>query len=54
MASLPVASTGSWDTFVNVSANLTNRPSGTTTLFLVFKGGAGNLFDVDAFTIASS
>ncbi len=50
-----VAPTGSWDTFVNVSANLGGAPSGTTTLFLVFKGvtGQGNLFDVDAFTLAT-
>ncbi|WP_344216304.1 carbohydrate-binding protein, partial [Kribbella sancticallisti] len=54
MATLPVSPTGSWDTFVNVSANLTNKPAGTTTLFLVFKGGAGNLFDLDAFTLATS
>ena len=50
-----VAPTGSWDTFVNVSANLAGAPAGTTTLFLVFKGvtGQGNLFDVDAFTFAT-
>ena len=51
-----VANTGNWDTFVDVSTPLTNRPSGSTTLFLVFKGvtGQGNLFDVDAFTFATS
>ncbi|HEY0472960.1 MAG TPA: carbohydrate-binding protein [Kribbella sp.] len=54
MASLPVTSTGGWDTFANVSANLTNRPAGSMTLFLVFRGGAGNLFDVDSFTIATA
>jgi PKD repeat protein len=54
LASLPVTSTGSWDTFANVSANLSNRPAGSTTLFLVFRGGAGNLFDVDSFTIATA
>ncbi|MEV6286803.1 carbohydrate-binding protein [Kribbella sp. NPDC051770] len=56
MATVPVANTGSWDTFTNVSANLTNKPAGTTTLFLVFKGvtGNGNLFDLDAFTLATS
>jgi len=48
-----VANTGSWDTFTNVTANLTNVPTATTTLFLVFKGatGQGNLYDLDAFTI---
>jgi hypothetical protein len=46
--------TGSWDTYADRSANLSAAPAGTTTLFLVFKGGAGNLFDVDAFTLATS
>ncbi|GLX93275.1 carbohydrate-binding protein [Herbidospora sp. NBRC 101105] len=47
-----VANTGSWDTFANVTANLSNVPTATTTVFLVFKGvtGQGNLFDLDAFT----
>ncbi|GAA1016589.1 glycosyl hydrolase [Acrocarpospora pleiomorpha] len=47
-----VAPTGGWDTFADVNANLSNLPSGATTLFLVFKGvtGQGNLFDLDAFT----
>ncbi len=50
-ATVPV--TGGWENFQNVSANLGNAPSGTTTLFLVFKGvtGQGNLFDLDAFTL---
>jgi hypothetical protein len=56
MTSVAVAPTGGWDTFVNVSGNLSNKPAGTTTLFLVFKGvtGSGNLFDLDAFTLATS
>jgi glucose/arabinose dehydrogenase/PKD repeat protein len=56
MGTLQVAPTGSWDTFATVSANLSNRPAGTTTLFLVFKGvsGQGNLFDLDAFTFATT
>ncbi len=56
MGTATVAPTGSWDTFTNVTANLTNKPTGTTTLFLVFKGvtGQGNLFDVDAFTFNTS
>jgi glucose/arabinose dehydrogenase/PKD repeat protein len=56
IASVPVTNTGSWDTFANVSANLSSVPSGTTSLFLVFKGvtGQGNLFDVDAFTFNSA
>ncbi|GII59691.1 glycosyl hydrolase [Planotetraspora thailandica] len=50
LGSATVANTGSWDTFVNVNVSLANVPSGTQTVYLVFKGGAGSLFDVDAFT----
>jgi hypothetical protein len=48
-----VANTGNWDTFVNVNGTLANVPTGTTQLFLVFKGvtGQGNIFDLDAFTL---
>ncbi|MEV4516155.1 PQQ-dependent sugar dehydrogenase [Dactylosporangium sp. NPDC049525] len=48
-----VTPTGSWDTFANVSTNIAGAPSTATTLYLVFKGGAGNLFDVDAFTFTT-
>jgi glucose/arabinose dehydrogenase len=48
-----VAPTGSWDTFTNVTANISGAPATSTTLYLVFKGGAGNLFDLDAFTFAT-
>lgn len=56
LGTLTVPVTGGWDTFVDVSANLSNAPTGTTKLFLVFKGptGQGNLFDVDAFTFSTS
>jgi glucose/arabinose dehydrogenase/PKD repeat protein len=50
LATATVPSTGSWDTFTTVTANVSGAPATTTTLFLVFKGGAGNLFDLDAFT----
>ncbi|MFE9909887.1 PQQ-dependent sugar dehydrogenase [Streptomyces clavifer] len=50
-AAVPV--TGGWETFRNVTANLTDRPSGTTTLYLVFKGGSGSLFDLDDFTFST-
>ncbi|WP_258049548.1 PQQ-dependent sugar dehydrogenase [Streptomyces finlayi] len=49
-----VPATGGWDTFQNVTANLTDRPAGTTTLHLVFKGGSGSLFDVDDFTLTTA
>ncbi|GAA2216531.1 lectin [Nonomuraea monospora] len=48
-----VASTGGWDTFADVQAGLSGAPAGTTALYLVFRGpaGQGYLFDVDAFTL---
>jgi hypothetical protein len=46
-----VANTGGWENYVNVSAALTTPPTASTALYLVFKGGTGNLFDVDAFTL---
>jgi glucose/arabinose dehydrogenase/PKD repeat protein len=56
LGSAAVANTGSWDTFANVNVPLSNVPSGTQTLYLVFKGvtGQGNLFDLDAFTFNTS
>jgi hypothetical protein len=53
LGSVAVPVTGSWETFTTVSAALSGGPGGTTSLYLVFKGGAGNLFDVDAFTLDS-
>ncbi|MFG2816771.1 PQQ-dependent sugar dehydrogenase [Streptomyces sp. NPDC048410] len=50
-ATVPV--TGGWETFQDVSADLTRAPRATTTLFLVFKGGTGALFDVDDFTFTT-
>ncbi|MFK4110891.1 PQQ-dependent sugar dehydrogenase [Streptomyces sp. NPDC002176] len=50
-ATVPV--TGGWETFQDVSADLTRAPKATTTLFLVFKGGTGALFDVDDFTFTT-
>jgi glucose/arabinose dehydrogenase len=48
-----VPNTGGWETYADVTTALTGVPSGPTQLYLVFKGGAGNLFDVDAFTFAT-
>lgn len=45
--------TGNWETFVEASATISNPPTASTTLYLVFKGGSGYLFDVDAFTFAT-
>ncbi|GAA2092910.1 PQQ-dependent sugar dehydrogenase [Actinomadura alba] len=47
-----VSPTGGWETFTDVSAPLSGAPAGTTTLYLVFTGGAGALFDVDDFTLS--
>jgi len=44
-----VAPTGGWETWANVSGTVT-PPTGTQNLFLVFTGGSGYLFDIDAFT----
>ncbi|WP_030815703.1 PQQ-dependent sugar dehydrogenase [Streptomyces sp. NRRL F-2799] len=50
-ATVPV--TGGWEIFQDVSTDLTRAPKATTTLFLVFKGGTGALFDVDDFTFTT-
>ncbi|MEC4018709.1 carbohydrate-binding protein [Streptomyces sp. H27-D2] len=50
-ATVPV--TGGWNTFKDVRTTLSNPPSGTTALHLVFKGGSGALYDVDDFTVAT-
>ncbi|CAL9393338.1 lectin [Streptomyces sp. enrichment culture] len=51
-ATVPV--TGGWETFQDVTAPLGNQPGGSTTLYLVFKGGGGPLFDVDEFSFTTS
>ncbi len=51
-ATVPV--TGGWETFQDVTAPLTDRPAGSTTLHLVFKGGSAALFDVDEFSFTTS
>ncbi|WP_330175998.1 PQQ-dependent sugar dehydrogenase [Streptomyces sp. NBC_01498] len=55
LGSLDVAPTGGWENFVDVTADISDAPAGTTELFLVFKGptGQGNLFDLDAFTFTT-
>jgi glucose/arabinose dehydrogenase/PKD repeat protein len=46
--SVPVANTGGWDNYVDLAPTPVTDPGGTHELYLVFKGGAGSLFDVDA------
>jgi glucose/arabinose dehydrogenase len=53
LGSVAVPVTGGWETFVDVTTTLANRPAGTTTLYLRFTGGAGSLFDVDEFRFAT-
>ncbi|GGO18454.1 PQQ-dependent sugar dehydrogenase [Micromonospora parathelypteridis] len=53
LGTVTVPVTGSWETFTEVSGAISNPPAASTTLYLVFKGGSGNLFDVDAFTFAT-
>jgi len=47
-ATVPV--TGGWETFTDVGGPLSGAPATTGPLYLTFAGGAGALFDVDAFT----
>ncbi|MEV1045780.1 PQQ-dependent sugar dehydrogenase [Streptomyces sp. NPDC049916] len=55
LSSLPVAPTGGWENFVDVTAGVNNAPAGPTEVFFVFTGptGQGSLFDLDAFTFTT-
>ncbi|MFF3968815.1 PQQ-dependent sugar dehydrogenase [Streptomyces rubiginosohelvolus] len=55
LSSLPVAPTGGWEEYVDVTADVNNAPTGSTELFFVFTGptGQGSLFDLDAFTFGT-
>ncbi|MGW3584717.1 PQQ-dependent sugar dehydrogenase [Streptomyces rubiginosohelvolus] len=55
LSSLPVAPTGGWEDYVDVTADVNNAPTGSTELFFVFTGptGQGSLFDLDAFTFTT-
>jgi type 1 glutamine amidotransferase len=52
LGTLSVANTGSWDTFREASVPLATNAA--TSLFLVFHGSSGSLFDVDEFTLHNS
>ncbi|WP_405574022.1 ThuA domain-containing protein [Streptomyces sp. NBC_01167] len=54
LGSAPVPVTGGWDTFQDIDVPLRAVPKKTTELFLVFKGGAGALYDVDDFELSNS
>ncbi|MET8363053.1 ThuA domain-containing protein [Micromonospora sp. NPDC005194] len=51
LGTVTVPNTGSWTTFANVTAALSNVPSGTQNLYLTFGGSGTGLFDVDDFTL---
>ncbi|MGP4113701.1 PQQ-dependent sugar dehydrogenase [Streptomyces sp. 4N509B] len=55
LGSVDVPNTGGWETFEDVTTSLSNAPTGTTTLYLVFTGpsDSGYLFDVDDFTFTT-
>ncbi|MFJ6635172.1 ThuA domain-containing protein [Streptomyces sp. NPDC091376] len=54
LGSAPVPVTGGWETFQDVDVPLRAVPKKTTELFLVFKGGAGALYDVDDFELTDT
>jgi glucose/arabinose dehydrogenase/PKD repeat protein len=54
LGTLTVPVTGGWETFANVTAPLSAGPAATTSLVFVFAGGAGALFDLDSFTLATA
>ncbi|MFW6693882.1 ThuA domain-containing protein [Streptomyces sp. MAR4 CNX-425] len=54
LGSAEVPVTGGWETFQDVTAELSDAPAGTTKLYLVFQGTDGPfLFDVDDFTFTT-
>ncbi|MGI5479777.1 ThuA domain-containing protein [Streptomyces lavendofoliae] len=54
LGSAPVPVTGGWETFQDVDVPLRAVPKRTTQLFLVFKGGAGALYDIDDFELSNT
>ncbi|MFB8036488.1 ThuA domain-containing protein [Streptomyces sp. NPDC056004] len=54
LGSAPVPVTGAWDNFQDIDVPLRGVPTTSTELFLVFKGGAGALYDIDDFELSNS
>ncbi|SCK35781.1 Glucose/arabinose dehydrogenase, beta-propeller fold [Streptomyces sp. WMMB 322] len=50
---LGTAEAGTGDGWRDVTTAVENAPQGTGKLFLVFKGGAGELFDLDSFKVTT-
>ena len=51
---LGTAEVGTGDGWRDVTTSIENAPQGTGKLFLVFKGGSGDLFDLDSFKVTTS
>lgn len=54
LGSAPVPVTGGWETFQDIDVPLRGAPKKATELFLVFKGGAGALYDIDDFELSNT
>ncbi|MEU8608709.1 ThuA domain-containing protein [Actinoplanes sp. NPDC048791] len=54
LATTPVPNTGGWDNYQSTPAVNTTALAGSQTLYMVFKGSATSLFDVDSFTFGGS
>jgi cytochrome c len=50
IASVPVQSTGGWDTYASMPAVNVTNPGGTTELYMVFKTSGSNSYDIDSMT----
>ncbi|WP_328946300.1 ThuA domain-containing protein [Streptomyces sp. NBC_00250] len=50
IATVPVTSTGGWDTYQTLPPVAVTDPGGTQTVYAVFKGRTGSGFDLDALT----
>jgi len=54
VGSAEVTPTGDWETFTDVTGTVSGAPTDSTTLYLVFRGGSGDLFELDSFTLTTS
>ncbi len=54
LATASVPNTGGWDTYQNLASVPVSALSGTHNLYMVFKSGADNSFDIDAFTFGGA
>ncbi|GAA4071089.1 PQQ-dependent sugar dehydrogenase [Actinomadura miaoliensis] len=56
LGSAPVTGGGTWDgsTFTTVTGTISGAPAQAGKIYFVFKGGSGNLFEIDEFTFTTS